>query len=64
MEVVQWKERFEILLDSAFDYKKALERQGLNHSDVMELRKRLSDKSKVPKFIHDKHVSWFFYFIP
>ena len=57
MEILKLKERFEIHLENAFDYEIALERQKLNHHDVIKLRQRIADKSKVPKFIHDKHVS-------
>ena len=57
MEIIEWKERFEIHLENAFDYDKALERQNLNHDDVIKLRQRIVNKANVPKFIHDKHVS-------
>lgn len=57
MEVIEWKKSFEIHLENAFDYQKALERQNLNHDDVIKLRQKVADKTKVPKFIHDKHVS-------
>ena len=57
MDINEFKKKFENHLENAFDYENALKRQNLNHEDVMELRQKIVDIPKVPKFIHDKHVS-------
>lgn len=44
------------IIDKAFDYKEALERQGLKQDDVDRLREKIQTSKCVPKFLVDKQV--------
>jgi hypothetical protein len=47
---------FQAIIDKAFNYEKALKRQGLKQEDVDRLREKVKDSKFVPKSIVDKQV--------
>lgn len=47
---------FQDIIDNAFNYEEALERQGLKQEDVNRLRDKVKDSKFVPKSIVDKQV--------
>lgn len=49
--------RFKAILDTAFDYQDALNRQNLRHEDVVKLRVKALRLPSVPKLMFDKQVS-------
>ncbi|KAG5670011.1 hypothetical protein PVAND_000298 [Polypedilum vanderplanki] len=52
-------EEFSILVDKAFNYDEILQRQKLNHDDVVALRKIAKDIPAVPRLIFDKQLVLF-----
>lgn len=48
--------RFKRIIDCAYDYSEALEREKLQQESVDSLREKLLYSSIVPKFIDDKQV--------
>ena len=51
-------QRFQEIVEELFDYDEVLERQKLNHDDVLELRQRAASLPSVPKLKFDKQVSF------
>lgn len=49
-------EAFEHIVEGAYDYKEALRRQGIKHSNVNLLREKIKRSKLVPRYIHDKQV--------
>lgn len=49
-------DKFDELINDAYNYEECLERQGLKHEDVELLREKMKRSKLVPRFIHDKQV--------
>lgn len=49
-------DKFDALINDAYNYEECLERQGLKQEDVELLREKMKRSKLVPRFIHDKQV--------
>lgn len=50
--------KFKQLLESAYNYKEAMERSNVKQESVEALREKVKVSEHVPKFIIDKQVIW------
>lgn len=48
--------KFEEIINNAYDYEEALERQGIKQEDVDLLREKIKKSKLVPQYINDKQV--------
>jgi hypothetical protein len=48
--------RFQRIINNAYDYQEALDRQGIKQEDVDLLREKIKRSKIVPQYIHDKQV--------
>lgn len=50
-------EKFEKLLESSYNYEEAIQRQSIDHKNIIKMRNLLIDSENVPRAINRKQVN-------